>query len=226
MTVDRPPRPYDEELRERRWPPGGGKPIDTAMVAGDAFALRYIGDAVVYLADIISSTSGPGLRDGIRERPSTWPSDSGDTVESRNLPAAPPEVGDDPAGSDGSTATRGPAVGTGESTGPTSFVFLWEYGIGERFRTIGLGPVTHVAVPFDEWRAWRDESEAHAPDLPEPETELAGHITYRSTVVQSRAEGPDQVLAMVQFTEGVSGRVHALERFTASLRQTSQDAQP
>jgi hypothetical protein len=45
----------------------------------------------------------------------TWATDSGDPVESRNLPAAPPEVGDDPAGSDGSTATPTPAVGTGES---------------------------------------------------------------------------------------------------------------
>lgn len=71
-----------------------------------------------------------------------------------------------------------------------------------------------------------------APDLPEPETEITGAITYRSTgrgaydVMQSRAEGPDQVLAMVQFTEGVRGRVHALERFIASLRQTGQDVQP
>lgn len=74
--------------------------------------------------------------------------------------------------------------------------------------------------------AW---SGSHAPDLPEPEPETAGSITYRSTgrgaydVMQSRAEGPDQVLAMVQFTEGVRGRVHALERFIASLRETSQD---
>ena len=77
--------------------------------------------------------------------------------------------------------------------------------------------------------AERAGSGAHAPDLPEPEPETAGSITYRSTgrgaydVMQSRAEGPDQVLAMVQFTEGVRGRVHALERFIASLRETSQD---
>lgn len=75
-------------------------------------------------------------------------------------------------------------------------------------------------------------SGAHAPDLPDAETELGGSITYRSTgrgaydVVQSRAEGPDVVLAMVQFTEGVRGRVHALEAFIGSLRQTSQDTQP
>lgn len=75
-------------------------------------ARRYLYEQVV---ELTAKPPAPGLRDGIRERPSTWPPDSGDTVESRNLPAAPPESGDDPAGSDGSTATRGPAVGTGES---------------------------------------------------------------------------------------------------------------
>jgi hypothetical protein len=122
------------------------------MVAGDAFALRYIGDALVYLADMMSSTSGPSLRNGIRERPSTWPTDSGDPVESRNLPAAPPEVGDDPASSDGSTATLGPAVGTGESSSPTSFDFI----VGghhdvrpDRSRNVGVED--HSAFPVGEW---------------------------------------------------------------------------
>lgn len=75
-------------------------------------ARRYLYEQVV---EITAKSPAPGLRDGIRERQSTWPPDSGDTVESRNLPSAPPEVGDHPASSDGSTATRGPAVGTGES---------------------------------------------------------------------------------------------------------------
>ena len=57
-------------------------------------ARRYLYEQVV---EITAKPPAPGLRDGIRERPSTWPPDSGDTVENRNLPAAPPEVGDDPA---------------------------------------------------------------------------------------------------------------------------------
>lgn len=193
------------------------------------------------------STSGPGLRDGIRERPSTWPPDSGDPVESRNLPAAPPEVGDDPAGSDGSTATRAPAVGTGESAGPTS-----ADGIGRATVVVGevksndvwlarevVGTIygTPVVISDDVPEgliAYAGVSGAHAPDpIDDTTTELADDdtVTYRYTgegaydIVLNRAEGPAVVLAMVHFTKGTRGWRHALERLTASLGSVSQDVQ-
>jgi hypothetical protein len=220
----RPIAPTDEELRHRTWPKGGGNPIDKATVASEAFALRYIGEALVYLADIISSTTGPGPESWLPGAPVPCPTDSGDPVKGRDLPAAPPEVGDDPAGSDGSTATLGAAVGTGESPAPSSFEPCEYCGDPIHLHTFG-----ELRSCFLDLRA---RSGAHAPDLPAAEAELDGFISYRSTgrgaydVVQTRAEGPDVVLAMVQFSEGVRGRVHALERFSASLRQTSQDVTP
>lgn len=47
----------------------------------------------------------------------------------------------------------------GQTSPARDHVFLWEYGIDERFRTVGVGPVSHVAVPFAEWRAWKDARE-------------------------------------------------------------------
>lgn len=72
-------------------------------------------------------------------------------------------------------------------------------------------------------------SGAHAPDpVDDTTTELGplDDITYRSTgrgaydVIRTRAEGPATVLATVLFSEGVRGRVHALEAFVRSLRNT------
>lgn len=65
-------------------------------------------------------SSGPGLSETIPASPVPSPSDSGPTVEGRNLHETPPEVGDDPSCSDGSTATHGRAASTGESPAPTN----------------------------------------------------------------------------------------------------------
>lgn len=130
---------------------------------------RHIRSAV--LDEITQFDDGAGPESWLPGAPVPCPTDSGDPVKGRDLPAAPPEVGDDPAGSGGSTATLGAAVGTGESPAPSSI--------------LSVGP--NVDEACERLRAFA--SGAHAPDPPATETD-GSTATRGPAVGTGESQGP------------------------------------